>query len=340
MSHSATAADTLFAELEPLHTQMWRAPSAHNTQPWLLEATDDDGAVRLSWDVARTLPVADPTMRDLFLSLGAFVEQALVVAAGSGIGMAFEPGVDVAQRRAGQFVERDEPYASEFTAQQAAARGCNRGAHEPGALEAEVVAEASALAGRSGCRIEALPARDLVDLLVAADRHMFGDVPTTRELRHWLRLTHMDPNFTRDGLTYTALDMKGSEATALSMLTARAAYPLLRRLGVHRLLASFSRPLLRYDGTVLCLVGPASDEPVGAAARHEAEIAAGRELLRVWLGLERHGVSVHPLSQIIDAPATYDALHAMLGLPASDRVLAIFRAGRPTGSVARSYRLR
>lgn len=52
---------------------LWeRAPSAHNTQPWMLHVDGDEVVVR--WDPARTLPVTDATGRDLQLALGAFVE--------------------------------------------------------------------------------------------------------------------------------------------------------------------------------------------------------------------------------------------------------------------------
>lgn len=342
-------AGTLADELAPLHAQMWRAPSAHNTQPWLLEAVGND-EVELRWDPARTLPVADPTMRDLFLSLGAFVEQSLTVAGAAGTAIDFEPGVDVAQRRVGRFVravagagaghvsDTVATNVNDTTAQQAVARSCNRGAYEPGSLGDDVVEQLTALAARAGCRLVATQTEPLAQLLVDADRHMFGDVPTTRELRSWLRLSPRGANFTRDGLTYTALDMSRGEAMALGAITGPA-YPLLKALGVGKALASASKPLLRYDGTVLCLVGPATSDPVGTPARHEQEIAAGRELLRTWLALQAGGHSVHPLSQIIDAPTTYAALHAHLQLTDADRVLAIFRVGVPTQPTVPTHRL-
>lgn len=52
---------------------LWeRAPSAHNTQPWMLHVDGDEVVVRC--DPARTLHVTDATGRDLQLALGAFVE--------------------------------------------------------------------------------------------------------------------------------------------------------------------------------------------------------------------------------------------------------------------------
>lgn len=47
-----------FRGLEPL---CWRAPSAHNTQPWRLRY--ERWAVTVGWDPADTLPAGDPTGR-------------------------------------------------------------------------------------------------------------------------------------------------------------------------------------------------------------------------------------------------------------------------------------
>ncbi|MFC7484040.1 hypothetical protein ACFQX7_33960 [Luedemannella flava] len=69
-----------------------RAPSAHNTQPWVVRYGTDEVAVH--WDPARALPDSDPTGRDLFLSLGAFVEACLITAADAGLPVSVEVDVD------------------------------------------------------------------------------------------------------------------------------------------------------------------------------------------------------------------------------------------------------
>jgi hypothetical protein len=47
-----------------------RAPSAHNSQPWMFGIEDDPPAITLAIDRARALPLADPLGRGLFLSCG------------------------------------------------------------------------------------------------------------------------------------------------------------------------------------------------------------------------------------------------------------------------------
>lgn len=55
-----------------------KAPSGHNTQPWLFSKNED--VVYIIPDFKRALPVADPQNRELFISLGCVVENAKIAA--------------------------------------------------------------------------------------------------------------------------------------------------------------------------------------------------------------------------------------------------------------------
>ena len=103
---------------------------------------------------------------------------------------------------------------------------------------------------------------------------------------------------------------------------------MLRR-GLPALLAAAGRGLLRGDGTVLVLTALPGEE--GVAGR----IAAGRRLQRTWLALARHGLAVHPLSQLLDCPTTAARLADRVGA----QPLAVFRVGRPCDEPVRSARL-
>jgi len=95
-------------------------------------------------------------------------------------------------------------------------------------------------------------------------------------------------------------------------------------------LAASGWGLLRGDGSVLVLTGTAGED----------RVAAGRRLLRTWLVLARHGLAVHPLSQLLDCPATADRVRQR-ARPGGGEVepLAVFRAGRPRTEPVRSARL-
>ncbi|MFC4120924.1 nitroreductase [Nonomuraea zeae] len=302
-------------ELRALEPDFWRAPSAHNTQPWTLTYAADEVAV--GWDPSRALPVSDPTGRDLRLSLGAFVECCLIVCADAGLSIGFHH--DPGPLRVGFLRAAARPYETAFTTADVRARGANRGEYQPGGLPAET---AERLTG-----MRRLACRDLEDLLHAADLHQFGDREVTRELRQWLRLTRRHRRYLLDGLSDRALALSRVEAFALR--ASLALYPALRRLGLPRVLAGASRGLLDYDGDVLVLVGPV-----------DQEVEMGRLLMRHWLTLSGLGYTTHPLSQLIDDERTRAALAGLLDVADPRTLLHVARVGRPKAPAAPSARLR
>ncbi|MCW2950384.1 MAG: hypothetical protein JWN41_1397 [Thermoleophilia bacterium] len=312
-----------------------RAPSAHNTQPWQLQRTGD-GSLELSYELARLLPVADATRRDLLLSLGAFIEVAMIVAAEHQYAIAFEPALDHRVRRVGRFVASPAPPKRSHTCAEVQARQSGRGRYAVEALRADALAAAQTAAMSAGLRVVPIEATDVVAMLRDGGRHMWGDEPTARELKSWLRLDKRDARYECDGLSYEALDMSAAEAAVLRAMLSRGVWPWLRRMGGPALLGSFSLPVVKRRGTVLALIGETRDD--------DAMLDSGAALLRTWLELSRHGCHTHPLSEIIDARASNRALHMHLGLDpdgawsgAGERVLALFRAGRSSPPV-RSHR--
>lgn len=288
-----------------------RAPSAHNTQPWVLEYGPD--AVGVDTDPARALPQSDPTARDLELGLGAFVECCLIVAADAGLAVA--PATGPVGGPPLRLVAADAVYATPFTAADVDARRTARGRYASGPVPAPVLAT---LEGG----VVHVPARELTGELAVADRWLFGTPAVAQELREWLRLHPRHPRYALDGLTDRALELSRVEARLLA--AALRLHPVVRRLGPATLLAAAGRGLLRTDGSVLVVV-----------RRHgEGRVDAGRRLMRTWLALAGHGLAVHPLSQLLDCPTTAARLADRVGA----EPLAVFRAGRPRAEPVRSAR--
>ena len=287
-----------------------RAPSAHNTQPWVLEYGPD--AVHVGVDPARSLPDSDPIGRDLELGLGAFVETCLIVAADAGLGVTAVPAGPAAVR----LVAADAVYATPFTAADVEARRTARGRYAPGAVPASVLATLEP-------GVVHVPARELAADLVVADRWIFDTPAVARELHAWLRLHPRHPRYALDGLTDRALELSRFEARFLG--AALRVPPVVRRLGPAALLAAAGRGLLRTDGSVLVIV----------CRSGEGRVDAGRRLLRTWLVLARHGLNAHPLSQLLDCPTTAARLADRVGA----EPLAVFRVGRPLAEPVRSARL-
>lgn len=314
-------------ELEP---DLWRAPSAHNTQPWVLRYPERDGdPVEVGWDPARALPVADPTGRDLRLGLGAFVECCLVVCATAGLRVAFEPAWDESEPRAGWLVAAPEIYPTPYTVGEVRSRRTARVPYAPEPLPAPLLTELRSIAEADGATLEVLAGTPVPGLLREADVHQYGTPPVMAELRSWLRLSPRHPRYEEDGLTDRALALSRAEALGLRTVLSPRVYPLLRPLGLARLLAaSGGAPA---GGDILVLVGPADATP-------EDQLRLGRTLFRVWLTLTREGLATHPLSQLIDAPATRATLAGDLGVADPARLLHIARAGRPLSTPPSSAR--
>lgn len=312
--------------------EVWgRAPSAHNTQPWLVTVVQDgeDHVLRVGWDEARHLAVGDPTRRDLLLALGTLVQSLVVVAAdlGEQVGARWE--VDVATRCAATLhrtapLQGDRPVP--WTSADLVARRTARSAYrEPGLTAAEVVEVAAAAQLPDRVGLEVVDPAWVDTWLPVADRWAL-EGPAAAELARWLRLSRRHPRYELDGLTDEALGLSRIEAAGLRLAVTGPGRAVLARTVAGRLVASSAtaRPL----GTVVALTAPAGPS-LGDRGR------LGEALLRVWLAAADRGWSAHPLSALLDCPESLAAWPAARGRAP----VAVFRLGVPTRPASRSARL-
>ncbi|HEX7310891.1 MAG TPA: hypothetical protein VF232_06900 [Gaiellaceae bacterium] len=309
--------------LRRLEPWFYRAPSAHNTQPWVLAYERD--RIALGFDPARHLALGDPTRRDLMLGLGAFVETVLVSCASEGVPVRF--AASRANDDVGEFVTSDRVYTTPFTLDDVDRRRTSRLRYEPGRVPAAILTAAQRHLG-TGERLHELQARDVWPLFVIADRHMYESEATIGELRRWLRLSKRHPDYQRDGLTYECLDLSRLEARTVAILLRPSIYRLVRATRLHRALTATSKGLFDVDGSVLVLERDVPGEILDS----------GRSLMRVWLELSAAGFYTHPLSQIIDYEVTEREIGRRLDLSKEQRVLSIFRVGH-SNAPARSHRI-
>jgi hypothetical protein len=301
-----------------------RAPSAHNTQPWIVRTRGDRLFVLA--DRARWLAHGDPTKRDLRLALGGFVE-AVHIGLGS-VGLAAEQEAPTAAGEAG----RDEIVAVLRAAGSGKPdraresllrrRQSSRLPYSPRPLEPALAEALSAAARSAGLDLhlidrDSAERADVDGWFYASARESWLDQRALHELAAWIRV---DPEGLRrpdDGLSTHCLGL-GPGATAVLLTLLR---PNLWR-AAHALYAAptLAAQLARQETTQV------QQTPfIGVLIAPHPQHDAGAGVLRVWLEAVRLGLAMAPISVLLDRRGW--ELGRRLGV-APGQLLLAFRLGR------------
>ncbi len=76
---------TISKQLHEIVSLARLSPSSHNTQPWTIQLKNSDNSLVVGYNTLRTLPVGDPENRELYISLGCFIETLLCAARDKGL---------------------------------------------------------------------------------------------------------------------------------------------------------------------------------------------------------------------------------------------------------------
>ncbi|WP_193614234.1 Acg family FMN-binding oxidoreductase [Nocardioides lijunqiniae] len=279
------------------------APSVHNTQPWLWRV--DGNRVDLYADRSRQLLVADPAGRNLLVSCGAALHQARVAAQALGtpadVVLVPDPGdpdhlARLELRRGPRPADAVERLAT------LARRVTDRRRFTSWPVAEERLALLAASVTTPGVR--ALPLVDTttrfrVELLVERARdHQLGDARLAAEQRSWVDRGR------GEGVPSASIpEATGHAGAPVGRFTSGAAGPAAARTG-----------LLEGSDGLLALCTD-TDEP-------HAWLATGEALSQLWLAATVDGLSVVPLSQVVEVPSTRGAMRTeVLGGLAHPQVL-------------------
>jgi hypothetical protein len=294
------------------------APSGHNTQPWRV-VVEAPGQLRLGVVAARVPRKVDPDRREVALSLGAFLENAAVSAAGRGL----ELGIDVLATT----LEDDDVARMRVGRGQATAAGdpriasrCTvRAPYRRASIAAATIDRLITAAGAD--HVLYLPAdaqggRVIADATIEANRQQAGRDDVQEELAAWLRWSDDDARTHRDGLTTEALGVSGLTGWYVRHFFSRRSS--LSRANRERAIATARRQVEGAAGWFVVVAGEGARDVVDA----------GRRFQRLALGARGAGVALHPMSQALEeSPWNHDGLAAALGLPAGRRARMVVRAG-------------
>lgn len=306
------------------------APSPHNTQPWRFTTGPD--WLQVYADDGRVMPTVDPYRRERTIALGAAIENALVAAPAKGL----TPAVTLLPEGAdSDLMARIEvrPGHVELTplAEAIPNRRTNRGPYRADAVDAELLAELSALGGdgaRLGWIVEAGPRQALGNLLVEAARAVADDDGMSRDGYTWFRPTEASIEAHRDGLTVDGQGLAAPVRAAAKLLPSLASRSMADATWVKQTKNVHTRTAAAY-GLVLV------DDPTARAD----QLAGGRLAQRVHLAATTKDLGLQHMNQITERidrdraggrPAdTAARLAQVLGDDAA-QVLCLFRVGWPS----------
>jgi nitroreductase len=269
-----------------------RAPSVHNTQPWRWRITD--GALELHADRARQLAAGDPHGRNLMISCGATMQHAEAAAKALGWRTTIDrlPGGPVSTLVARLWLSpRSVPRDAQATIDAIERRYTDRRRFTAWPVPQERLGHLAAVAtqwGTRGLAIVDVTERVRLELLVArALERQSTDRAIVSEQASWVDRKKAD------GILSAVLP-------SADQLLARCP----NRFGVG-LLDDSDQDIEGHDGLIV-LCGPA-DEPLDW-------LRAGEGLSALWLAATAEGLSVVPLSQVIEVDETRETLrHDVLG---------------------------
>jgi hypothetical protein len=265
-----------------------RAPSVHNTQPWRWRGTATH--LELYADPERQLSVSDPDRRNLVISCGAALHHARVAADALGWSAAVSRHPDSERPDLLARIELSPSRPSRHAAEllDSLERRCtDRRRFTSWPVPDERLTHLAACASEYGAR--ALPLTDVTErfraerLINRAIDLQRTDRPVLREQEAWV-----DHGGGPDGVPASVLPQP--DETAFHRRN-RFATGLLEDMG--------GREIEATDGLIV-VVG-ARDDP-------ETWLAAGEGLSSMWLAATLEGLSVVPLSQVVEVPETREAL--------------------------------
>lgn len=183
-----------------------RAPSSHNTQPWVFRVSGS--SIDLLADRSRALPVNDPHDRELTISCGCALMNLRVAGASQGwrADVALLPDSADADwlARASFGRESGAPAAEGALAASIERRRTYRKRFAPREVDAATLTELVAAARAEGAWLRPLRAADarqqVADLVAEGDAVQWADPQWRQELAAWMRPRHRG-----DGLTVPAL---------------------------------------------------------------------------------------------------------------------------------------
>mgnify|MGYP000294122482 CR=1 FL=1 len=182
--------------------QATKAPSGHNTQPWLFKTGDQ--SIEIHPDFEKSLKIVDPDHRELFISLGCALENLCLAASAKGYNC--EPSISeegiITVHLTKNHASKERPLF-----QQIPVRQTNRGKYNGQMIDAETFEQLRNIECFPGTNFHFYKNGEsgfntIKDFVVRGNILQMQDKNFTDELISWMRLNKKQSLSTRDGLSY------------------------------------------------------------------------------------------------------------------------------------------
>ena len=301
-------------DLEALVEMATKAPSSHNTQPWIFEASD--GGVLVYADRARALPVNDPEDRELTISCGAALLNLRIAAAAAGWGTEVRVLPDSEDPDLLARVQLREDHGASTEDRRLATaidlRYTHRTRFQEATVPDDVVAKLGVAAESEGAWLIVVAddaTRDrLGDLVEEGDRAQFADPRWRQELAAWMHPLRRGDGLVVPMASITRFVVRGFDVGA--------------RTGKKDKDLAGSSP-------VLAVLGTQSDSVAD-------RLAAGQALERLLLVAASVGVQASYLNQPCQVAELRPRLRDLIGAAGFPQV--VLRIGFPGGKIRRAPR--
>lgn len=182
--------------------QAVKAPSGHNTQPWLFKVGEAN--IRILPNFDRTLPVVDPDYRELFISLGCATENLCLAASQKG----YTARLDISDEGIITiYLTKDTAVDTDPLFNQIHIRQTNRSVYNGRIIPADTIGLLKSVLNTSTVRASfyengTQQFDQVAGYIIRGNELQMQDSGFTDELKSWMRYNKKHQDETNDGLSY------------------------------------------------------------------------------------------------------------------------------------------
>jgi hypothetical protein len=224
--------------------QAIKAPSGHNTQPWLFRINEEHIRIYPNYD--KSLPVVDPDNRELFISLGCAVENLRIAASQKG----YNTDMNISKEGIITInLKRDNTIEPDTLFKQISIRQTNRSIYNGRIISSDTISLLNSVFDTSTINArfyknDTPEFNSIADYVITGNVLQMQDKAFTDELKSWMRFNKKHQNETNDGLSYAVFGAPNLPRFIVKPIMSKAINEKYQNKGDRKKIASSSHFVL------------------------------------------------------------------------------------------------